>query len=108
MAKILGVIWLLLGILWLIKPEMLKNRLKRKIGRRIRWTVYGALIVFGFLMIGSVIKMPGILAKAIGILGVILIIKAVLLMTSKAFDKFWERWANWPLIYFRIPATWIL
>ena len=105
MAKILGIIWILLGILWAIKPVILRNYIKKKISRRMKWVVYGFLLVFGFLMIGSVIKAPGILAKIVGILGILLVIKVVILMMSKASEKLWEWWLRQPLIVFRLQAV---
>lgn len=108
MAKILGIIWVVLGILWLIRPEALKNRLKRKVGRKMKWTIYGFLIAFGILMVGSVIKAPGLLPKVIGIGGAILVIKGFLLFLSKASDKLWAWWAEQPLLYFRLQALVIL
>ena len=108
MAKILGIIWLVMGILWLVKPEALKNRLKRKIGRKMRWTIYGFLIAFGILMIGSVIKAPGLLPKIIGISGLLLVIKGTFLLLSKASEKLWEWWAKQSLLFFRLQAAGII
>lgn len=108
MAKILGFIWILLGILWLVKPQALKNRLKRKIGRKMRWTIYGFLIAFGILMVGSVIKAPGLLPKIVGITGLLLVIKGILLLLSKASEKLWEWWAKQPLSVFRLQAFCII
>lgn len=108
MAKILGAIWIILGFIWLLKPEMLRNRLKRKMTRKLKWTIYGFLIAFGILMIGSVIRAEGLLPKIIGFVGLLLIIKAVLLILSKATDKLWEWWARQSLLFFRIQAAVII
>lgn len=107
MAKILGIIWLVLGILWLAKPQALKNRLKRKISRKMKWTVYSFLLAFGVLMIGSVIKTRGFLPKIIAILGVLLVIKAIFLFLSKASEKLWAWWADQPVPFFRLQALFI-
>ena len=104
LAKILGTIWIILGLLWLIRPQILQNRLKRKMDRRFRWTVYFALLAFGILMAGSVIKLPGFLAKIVGIIGIIIAIKGILLMTSKASGKMLEWCAGQPIIIFRAVA----
>ena len=108
MSNILGVIWILLGLLWTVKPEILKNRLKRKISRKIKFVVYSSIIVLGFLMIGSIIKAPGLLPKIIGILGLFLVIKGILLIMSKATDKLWKWWAERPLLFFRIQGLFCL
>jgi hypothetical protein len=108
LSKILGVIWILLGVWWLIRPEALKNRLKRKMNRRVRRVVYGFLLVFGFLMIGSVFKTPGLLPKIIGIVGMIIVIKVIMLITSRTSEKVFDWWAERPLIFFRIWALLVL
>lgn len=104
MAKILGIIWIILGILWAVKPAILRDRLKRKMSRKIKWAVYGFLLAFGILITGSVMKIPGILAKIVGLVGVILIIKTIVLMLSKTSEKLWEWWLSQPLIIFRLQA----
>jgi hypothetical protein len=108
LSKILGAIWIVLGLLWLIKPEGLKNRLKKKLNRRMRKVVLGFILVFGFLMIGSVFKVPGLFPKIIGIIGMLIAIKAIILLMSKASEKLFDWWAEKPLIYFRVWALVIL
>ena len=108
MAKILGIIWVILGILWLARPEALKSRLKRKMSRRIRLTIYGLLIVLGILMMGTAIKAQGFLPKIAGIVGALLVIKAVFLLLSKASEKLWSWWAEQPVLIFRLQAAFII
>ena len=108
LSRILGTIWIILGLLWLIKPEGLKNRLKKKLNRRMRKVVFGFILVFGFLMIGSVFKVPGILPKIVGIIGMLIAIKAIILLMSKASEKIFDWWAERPIMYFRICALIIL
>ena len=108
LSKILGTIWIILGILWLIKPEGFRNRLKRKMNRKMRRIVLGFLLVFAFLMIGSVFKAPGVLAKIIGVIGIIIVIRGILLLTSKASEKMREWLSERPLMYFRICASILL
>ncbi|MFC1548730.1 hypothetical protein ACFL5E_02075 [Candidatus Omnitrophota bacterium] len=107
-AKILGVIWIILGILWLVKPEMLRNRLQRKMTRKMRRTVFVFLLVFSFLIIGSVFKVPGILAKIIAVIGIVMAIRAIMLITSKTSEKVFEWWAGRPVLFFRIWGGFVL
>lgn len=103
-AKILGAIWVLLGTWWFIKPESLKNRLARKMNRRMRRVVLAFVLVFGFLLMGSVFKAPGMLSKVIGVIGLIVAIKAIMMITSKTSEKALEWWGARPVIFFRIWA----
>ena len=108
LSKLLGIIWIILGVLWVAKPDILKNRLKKKMNRKIRWVVFGFIIIFGLLLVGSVIKAQGILPKIIGLVGIIITIKAILLLTSKTSEKIINWWAEKPLIFFRIWALVVL
>ena len=105
LAKVIGFLWVLFGFLWLARPQALKGRLQRKMGRKTRWIVYGFLIVFGFLMMGSVIRTPGFLPKFIGVLGMVITIKAIMLLTSKTSEKFVTWWSERSMLFFRVLAA---
>lgn len=108
LSKILGVATIMMGLLWLAKPQVLQNRLKKKMNRNLKFTVFGFVIVFGFLVLGSVIKAPGLIPKLIGIVGLVIAIKGIRMFTSKASEKILGWWANKPLGFFRIWAAFIL
>lgn len=108
LSKILGTLTIIGGFFWLIKPESLKNRIKRKINRKIRWAVYGFIAVFGFLIAGSVIKAPGFLPKIAGLIGLIIAVKAILLITSNTSEKMLDWLSDRPILFFRIWALLIL
>ncbi|NQT23228.1 MAG: hypothetical protein HQ579_07340 [Candidatus Omnitrophica bacterium] len=101
-SKIVGIIWIILGGLWALKPQILKNRLKKKMTRKIKWIVYGFIIVFGLILLGSVIKAPGAVAKIAGFIGIIIAIRVMVLLTTKTSEKAINWWAEKPLIVFRI------
>ena len=65
LSRILGLLLVILGLLWTIKPDMLRNRIKRKMNRKMKWLVFGFVLFFGFLLIGSAIKAEGLIAKII-------------------------------------------
>lgn len=108
LSKILGIIGISIGLLWLARPEALKNRLKKKMNRRFKFIIYGFIIMFGFLLIGSVIGAPGLIPKIVGIIGMIVVIKGILLISSKASDKMLNWWTNRPLVFFRLWALCII
>ena len=104
LSKIVGIIGIFTGLLWLMRPEALKNRLKRKMSRKLKLTVYCFIIIFGLLIIGSALGAPGILGKAVGIIGLIITIKVIMLITSKTSEKMSEWLADKPLKLYRIWA----
>lgn len=107
LSRILGIIWMLVGTVWVIKPAMLKNRLTRKMSRRMWFIVMGFIIVFGAVTLGSVFKAPGIVPKIMGLVGLIIAVKAVLFMLSKTSQKVGEWLGGRPLVFFRIWAIFI-
>ena len=104
LAKIIGAIWVLSGLLWLFRPESLKRRLAKKMSRKFRFIIYGFILMFGIVIIGSVFKAEGIIAKLVGLIGIIISIKAILLLTSKTSDKIVGWFAEKPIKFFRIIA----
>jgi len=101
-AKILGLIWMLLGVLWVLKPGTLKNRFQRKLTRKIKFIVYGSVLVFGFFLIASIVKIDGIYGKIIGIAGLLISIKVIMLITSKTTEMMFEWISNRSLLFFRV------
>ena len=108
LSKILGIISIVLGLLWLIKPQALKNRLSKKMSRRLKLIVYIFIIIFGFGIITSIAKAQGILPKIAAILGIVVTVKFILFITSKTSEKISDFLKSKPLYYFRIWALIIL
>ena len=107
-ANILGTIWVVLGLLWLAKPQLLKNRLVKKMNRKMRRIVYAFILVFIFLLIGSIIKAQGFLPKVVGLIGIIIVIKGIRLITAKTSEKMSGWLAKRPLGFFRVWGLIIL
>lgn len=102
LSKILGIIWILLGLLWILKPQMLRRRLVRKTNRKIKWAVFVFTIVLAFSLIGMVFKAEGVLLRVVGLVGIFLVVKAILALTAKSSTKLAD-WANkQSLVFFRI------
>ena len=103
-AKILGTIWIILGLLWLIRPAMLRRRLIRKMTRKMKWVIYGFILILMFSLLGVVIKAQGLFLKIAGLIGIFFVVKVIFTITSKASEKVSGFWTNKPLSFFRIWA----
>lgn len=101
-AKILGTIWIILGLLWLIKPAMLRRRLIRKMTRKMRWVVYGFILMLMLSLLGVVIKAQGLFLKVAGLIGIFVVAKVIFSITAKASEKISGFWTNKSLSFFRI------
>jgi len=102
LSKVIGLIWLIMGIIWLFKPGSLKSRLTRKMSRKLKWVTFGFMFLFGILILGSVFKTPGILPKIVGLAGLIITVKGILFLTAKTSEKLTAWWKEKPLFIFRI------
>ncbi|NQT90904.1 MAG: hypothetical protein HQ558_06595 [Candidatus Omnitrophica bacterium] len=104
MLKIIGYLWIMAGILFLAKPQILKNSLQRKSLKKLR--KYFVLLSFflGGLLISIGWKFHGIMAKVVLIVGIISVFKGAFLIKGKVADRTVEWFAPKPLIYFRIGA----
>ena len=104
LAKIIGAFWTIFGLIWIIKPLSLKARLQKKLNRRIKLIVYIFLLIFGVIIIASVIKAHGWAAKVAGLAGIAITIYAIRLLTSRASGKIIEWLSKRGAYFFRILA----
>jgi len=108
LAKIIGTLWIVFGLFWLIKPASLKMRLEKKMGRRIKIIVYIFIFVFGILILTSVVRAPGWLPKLVGLAGIAITIYAIRLLTSKASERVLGWLSKKSVSFFRVLAIIIL
>jgi hypothetical protein len=52
--------------------------------------------------LGLFLKTPGILAKIVGVIGMVIAIRGIMLLTSKTSEKVFEWWGERPLVFFRV------
>ncbi len=95
-------IWIVVGTFGALKPEGLKNKMRKKIDRKMKRVVYAFIFVFGFSLVASVFKMHGIISKIVAVVGLFVLIKGIMLVTSKTSEKVFTWWAERPLGYFRM------
>ncbi len=107
-AKILGLLWAVLGLVWLIKPQSLRERIKKKMARKIKWIVLGFVVVFCFSIIGSIIKADELYLKVVGVVALIVAARLILLATTRTSEKIFSWWQGRPLIFFRLSGLFIL
>jgi len=108
LLKIFGWFWIVAGVIFLLKPQILKNRLQKKGLRKLRKYFFALAIILGGLLISVGFRFQGLLAKIVMIIGIIAIFKAVMLLKAKTAEKLMDWSGSQPLIFFRIGACfWI-
>lgn len=103
-TKILGYLWIIAGVFFVLKPQILKNSIQRKSLKKLRKYFIFIAVLLGALLISVGWKLQGFLAKMIIVLGIISIFKGVFLLKAKVADKMIEWFAAKPLIFFRTGA----
>ena len=102
---IVGSIFILLGVLFLLYPEALRKRLRRKAVWRLRRWFFAAALFFGALLVSVGWKQPGLLPKVLVLIGVAAILKGLLLLNSKATEKITAWVLSRPILHLRIFAV---
>lgn len=103
-AVILGWILIIIGVLFLLKPQLLKNRLQKKGLKKLKRYMFFMLVSLGGLFIGVAWGIPGIFGKILMVLGITGILKGFFILKAKAAEKIIEWLSAQPLIFFRISA----
>jgi len=86
-AKIIGLIWIVWGILILIKPEILRKKLQTKGSKKLKKNLFLLTLFLSITLIMASFKASGLLPKILLVLGIMGIFKAFIFLKSKASDK---------------------
>lgn len=82
--KIIGWFWIITGAYFLIRPRALMRRLQRKSKWRLRSFFFIAAFIWGLPLMTLAWKQEGIPSKIFLIIGLLIIVKGVFFLTSKA------------------------
>lgn len=86
-GNILGGVFILLGVLFFLHPEVLRKRLRRKAIWRLRRYFLAAALSLGILLISVGWRHEGILPKVLMFIGIVALLKGLLFLNSKAAEK---------------------
>lgn len=99
-----GYFFILTGVVFLLKPAILKKRLEKKTVKQAKKLLLAVLFFLSFLLISAGLKMQGVPAKIVIVLGVIGIFKAFFIFKAKAAEKIVGWFLGLPQAYFRAFA----
>jgi len=104
LLALLGWFWIITGIIFLFKPEKLRNLLQKKSVKKLKRTFFWLALILSLLLIKSVWGIPGLLAKIILIAGMIGIFKAVFFLKGQTSEALIEWYIHQPIKFFRTGA----
>jgi len=105
LLKIIGWLYLIGGIFYMIKPVWLQNKFKKKSIKKVKQICFVLVLMIGTLLIKATWGMEGLIPKIIMILGFIGILKAFFFLKAKAADNLLQWWLKQPPNFFRMNAV---
>jgi hypothetical protein len=104
LINLLGWFWFILGVISLIRPQILKNILQKKSIKKIKKVLIAIGIFLGLWLISAGFNIQGFLSKFLMILGIIVLVKALLFLKLKTADRIIEWFSRKPLSFYRLAA----
>ncbi len=101
-ARIIGWLWIILGVISLIKPEFLKRRFQKKGLKKFRRIFFAIAFILGAYLISISWKIPGLLSKIVMLIGIVIVFKGLFLLKAKTTEKIVDWLSRQPLTYFRV------
>jgi len=105
LSGLIGLVFILFGILSLLFPETLRRSLRRKAVWKLRRYFIIAAVSFGILLISAGWKQEGILPKVLMCIGVVALLKALLFVNSKAAEHVTAWILERPVLHLKIFAV---
>ena len=101
MSKILGYLWIFLGIICAAKPDFFRGWLARRNDWKIFWFILFLFIFIFLQLLGIVFRFKGDLPKVAGVIGVLFLLKIAWDVQAKARGKLAARFGELPLFPFQ-------
>lgn len=102
---IIGWMWVITGVLFLVKPVWLQKTLQKKVMKKLRWAFIAIVFTVGGGLIASAWGMKGLAPKIVVIIGIIAIVKGFLLFNEKATEKVVDWFTGQSLMFYRIWSS---
>jgi hypothetical protein len=102
--KIIGWIWLVSGIMLLIMPGILRWQIHRKSRKIVKRYLFAIALLPAMLLLAIGFRFSGTWPKIIMFVGLIILIKSVFMLKSKASGKIIDFLKKQPMMFFRLWA----
>ena len=104
-SNIVGIIFILLGVLFFLYPESLRGRLRKKAIRKLRRYLLAVLMFFGILLISAGWSHEGLLPKILMVMGIVALVKGLLFLNSKATERITAWILERPTLHLKVFAA---
>ncbi|MFH1093970.1 MAG: hypothetical protein V1739_07445 [Candidatus Omnitrophota bacterium] len=104
-AKILGGAWIILGVVFLMKPQMLRTRLQKNGIKKIRKYLFAAALALSSMIMSIAWNSEGILAKIVFVFGLMGIFKSMFFLKEKTSEKLVVWISKQSIVFFSVWAA---
>lgn len=104
-STIIGSLFIVSGLVFVAKPEMLRRRMKKKGLRKLRRYLLAIVASAGILLISAGWQLDGAPAKIFTVVGVLFLVKGAFLLKAKSADIITTRLMKVPTLYLRLFAV---
>ena len=101
--KVIAILWIILGVVWLFRPENFRSYVRKKIFKKYRRLAFILLLITGGYLL-SFFRFSFVAAKLVALLGLIVIIKALFLLNRKFLEIISQELEKIPLLYIRLAS----
>jgi uncharacterized protein YjeT (DUF2065 family) len=105
LAKLLGWLFIIAGILFLLKPQMLRKRFQKKSLKALKKYLFVIVMFLSILFITAALRTSGILSKILLVLGIVGIFKGFFFLKAKIAGRIIEWYGKQSLAFFRFFAS---
>ncbi|MBU2250725.1 MAG: hypothetical protein KKH25_00530, partial [Candidatus Omnitrophica bacterium] len=99
--KIIAWLWIVLGILFLVFPQLLKKRFQKKSFKKVKKILFLIVLFLAFTLLSLSFKISGILPKIIAVLAILGIFKVLSIVKGKTSERLSQWFEKKPLTLFR-------
>ena len=103
--KIVSWSWILLGLWWFLRPEGIKKRMRGKFRKTLGRIFFLALVVGAGALFSAAKDVGGVAGAILFVLGIVVLLKALIFLRSRARDAVFAWWADRPLWFYRVSAA---
>jgi hypothetical protein len=102
--KIIGWLWIAVGIFWFLRPKIIIRHFKKGLNKHLRRIFIILLFLMAGIFLWATKFANSLLAKILLIFAILAIVKGLFIARSKIFEKVFNWWSQQPLWFWRLWA----
>ena len=101
---IVGIFWMLIGLIGIIKPVFIHNFFRKKTGKRQFKLIIVVILLLGSVFFELFFISESILLRVLVVIGFVAVVRGILMLNKKTGEKVSNYLSKLPIFYFRLIA----